>query len=148
MDAIDLLKRDHRDIEELFSEFFEVEPNITQEDLFEQIRTRLNTHTEMEERFFYPAMQPFAAEKVERSLKEHGRMKEILAELLDADLNEESFEKRFTELMVDVRHHVEEEESPQGILELGRTHLSEDQLNEIASGMRTLKKDGQQDLAA
>jgi hemerythrin superfamily protein len=148
MDAIDLIKHDHREIDELFARFLEVESGMTQDDVFQQIQTRLNTHTEMEERFFYPVMRQFAADKVEESLKEHSQIKEILGRLVDTDLDEESCEKCFTELRHDVRQHVEEEESPQGILELARTHLSEGQLMEMAAAMETLMQRGHEDLAA
>src|SRR4051812_43853344 len=127
MDAVELIKGDHRHIEKLFAKFYETEMEGTQEDLYQQIQTGLNAHAEMEERVLYPAVRQFAEEEVEEALQEHAQVKQTLMDLLDADLNEENFEMRFNQLVEDVRHHVEEEESPNGILELARQNLDEKQ---------------------
>ena len=147
MDAIELIKQDHRRIEELFNEFLEAESG-PQENLYQQIQTGLNAHSEMEERVLYPAVKQFAANEVEEALEEHTEVKELLAELLDADFSSEDFESSFNELMNDVIHHVEEEESPTGILEVARQHFDQRRLTEMANEMSNIKRDVQKDLAA
>jgi len=148
MDAVELIKQDHRRIEDLFATFLEAEGEMTQEDLYQQIQTGLNAHAEMEERVLYPAVKQFAEEQVAESLREHAEVKEMLAKLLDADLNEEEFETQFTKLMEDVRHHVEEEESPKGILEIARQNLDEDALSKMAKDLRSIQRGVEKDLAA
>src|SRR5215467_10961695 len=105
MDAIELIKEDHQRIEELFHDFFETESETAQEDIFQLIETGLTAHSEMEEQVFYPAMEEFAPDKVEEAVREHAEVKELLADLLGADLNEETFESMFQKLMDDVRKH-------------------------------------------
>jgi len=148
MDVIDFIKQDHRRIEDLFNKFLASDVETQQEDLYQEIQTGLNAHSEMEERVLYPALKQIAPEQVEEALKEHGEVKEILAELLDADLNGEEFEARFNELMNDVIHHVEEEEAPQGILAIARREFDQNKLMQMAREMQNIKRDVQEDLAA
>ena len=124
MDAIELIKQDHRRIEELFEQFLQAESDMTQEELLQGIQTGLSAHSEMKERVLYSELKSIAADQVQKALEEHSEVKEILAELIDADLDEDSFEKRFRELREDVQTHVEEEEASGGILELAREHLA------------------------
>ncbi len=148
MDAVEFIKQDHRRIEELFGKFLETEEDMTQEDLFQEIQAALNAHAEMEERVFYPAVKPFAKEQVEEAMAEHAEVKKLLAELLGTDLNEEEFEKQFTELMHDVQEHVEEEESPTGMLALARERLDEATLIRMADEIQGIQSDIEDDLAA
>ena len=148
MDAIEFIKQDHRRIEELFAKFLQTEPEGTEEDLYQQIQTALNAHAEMEERAFYPAVKPFAKEQVEEALKEHAQVKEVLARLLDADVDEEEFEEEFSQLMEDVRHHVEQEEAPGGLLEIARLQLNPSTLQSMGSEIQRIKGNVEEDLAA
>jgi hypothetical protein len=148
MDAIELIKQDHRRIEELFEQFLQAEADMTQEELFQQIQTGLSAHSEMEERVLYPELRSIAADQVEKALQEHAELKKILAELPDADLDEDSFEKRFRELRHDVQTHVEEEEAPGGILERAREHFSASKLSQMGSRMQDVQRREREDLAA
>ena len=148
MDAIELLKEDHRRIEQLFTQFLENDSETMQEDLFQQIETELLAHSEAEEQAFYPALRPYAADKVDKALKEHGRVKELLADLLDADVNEEEFETKFIELSEDVQHHVAEEEGPGGVMEIARQKLGQTELSEMAGRIQAIKRDVEDELAA
>jgi hemerythrin superfamily protein len=148
MDAIELLKQDHRRVEQLFSDFLENESETTQEDLFQQIETELLAHGEAEEQVFYPALREHAADKVEEALKEHGRVKQLLADLLDEDVNEEDFESKFTQLMEDVQHHVSEEEGPGGVMEIARELLGQEELSDMAAQIEAIKRDVEDELAA
>ena len=149
MDAIELIKQDHRRIAELFEQFLQAESDMTQEELLQGIQTGLSAHSEMEERVLYSEVKSIAADQVQKALEEHSEVKEILAELLDADLDEDSFEKRFRELMEDVQTHVEEEEASGGILELAREHFSDSQLSLMGSHMQDIQGgEREEDLAA
>src|SRR6516164_3891227 len=106
MNAIDFIKQDHLRIDELFQKFLAAESETAEEDLLQEIETGLSAHSDMEEQVFYPALKNIAADKVEEALKEHAEVKEMLADLLDADLSEENFESKFQTLVDDVRNHV------------------------------------------
>jgi len=148
MDAIELIKEDHQRIEELFHDFFETESETAQEDIFQLIETGLMAHSEMEEQVFYPAVEEFAPEKVEEAFREHAGVKELLADLLDADLNEETFESMFQKLMDDVRKHVKEEEAKGGILEIAQGSLNRERLSKMANEMLNVQRRIKEDLAA
>ena len=148
MDAIEMIKQDHRRIEELFDKFFETESETTQENLFQQIESGLTAHSDMEEQVLYERVKTFAKDEVEKALKEHMQVKELLGDLLDMDINEEGFESRFNLLQEDVLNHVQEEEGSGGLLEIVRQHFDENELNEMAAQMREIQKSTEEDLAA
>ena len=148
MDAIELIKQDHREVDELFTQFLSAESDLTLEELFQQIETALTAHTEMEEKVLYPAVKKFAPEKVQEALHEHSQVKELLTDLLSIDIDDEEFESRFNRLVEDVRHHVEEEESPEGILEVARQHLNHQELARLGAELQRIKEETEEDLAA
>jgi len=148
MNAIEFIKQDHARIEELFQNFLRSESETTKEDLFQEVETGLSTHSEMEEQAFYPALKDIASDKVDEALKEHAEVKQLLVELLDADLSDEKFESSFQKLVEDVRNHVKEEEAPGGILELAAESLDDEQLSEIMNEMLHVQGRNKEDLAA
>jgi len=148
MDAIELIRQDHRRIEELFEQFLQAESDMTQEELLQGIQTGWSTHSEMEERVLYPELKSIAADQVEKALQEHSEVKKVLAGLQDVDLDEDSFEKQFRGLRQEVRTHVEEEEAPGGILELAREYFSAGKLSQMGSRMQEIQGREGQDLAA
>ena len=148
MNAIEFIKQDRLRIEELFQNFLRTESETTRENLFQEIETGLSAHSEMEEKAFYPAMKDIAPDKVDEALKEHAEVKQLLADLLDADLSDENFESSFQKLVDDVRHHVKEEEAPGGILELAAASLDDEQLSEIMNEMLHIQGRTKEDLAA
>src|SRR3954469_10625999 len=121
MDAIDLLKEDHRKVEQLFAAFLQVEDSEQQrEDIFQQIQIELAAHADAEEKAFYPLLQAEIPEEVDEALQEHSAVKDMLAEILSMDFEDEGFDSKFTNLMKSVQHHVDEEEGPGGIMEVAR----------------------------
>jgi hemerythrin superfamily protein len=54
MDALELLKTDHKMVKELFKKAEGNKNEKQQKQLFEQIKTELETHTHIEETVFYP----------------------------------------------------------------------------------------------
>jgi hemerythrin superfamily protein len=148
MHAIEFIKQDHRRIEELFQNFLSAESDTTLENLFHEIEAGLNAHAEMEEQVFYPALKDIAPDKIDQAVKEHAEVKQLLADMLDDDLSDEDFDSRFHQLVDDVRHHVEEEEAPGGILEVAADSLSEEQLSEIMNEMLRVQRSTKEDMAA
>jgi hemerythrin superfamily protein len=147
MDAVELIEQDHRRIERMLDRFLETESEMTQEDLCQEIQTGLTIHAEIEERVLYPAVRHFARKQVNEAVKKDAEVRKILMDVLDADLNEQTLEERFTQLMEDVRNHIKEQEAPGGILELARRHLDADTLVEMAVKMSRIQR-GLENLAA
>lgn len=133
MDAITLLKDDHKTVEKLFKRFEKAGDGAYKEKrtVAEKIREELSRHAAVEEQLFYPVVRA-TVDDVEdvtlESLEEHHIVKWVLSELDDMDPKDERFTAKMTVLIENVRHHVEEEEDelfPKVRDQLGRKDLRE-----------------------
>ncbi len=111
MDAFNLLKADHRKVEELFEEL-ESASGQAKMRVFEQIKTELELHTHIEETIFYPALEkPKQTHDLTlEAYEEHDVVKKLLQELSRARTPNEEWEAKAKVLQENVEHHVEEEE--------------------------------------
>jgi hemerythrin superfamily protein len=149
MDAIDLLKDDHRKVENLFAAFLQAEESEDQrEQIFQEIQFELSAHAEAEEKAFYPAVQAEIPAEVDEALQEHSSVKGMLAELLAMDFEDEDFDSSFLNLMKAVQHHVEEEEGPGGIMDIARQSLESERLRTMADDIQAIKRKVQDEMAA
>ena len=86
MDAVELLKSQHREVEKLFKEIEKAEEPEDKEALFEDLADKLAIHARIEEQFFYPAVHEKKTEDmVLEAFVEHTSIKRLLADLLEAD---------------------------------------------------------------
>jgi hypothetical protein len=133
MDAITLLKDDHRRVEKLFKRFEDAGDRavVEKRNVVDSIIEELSVHAAIEEQLFYPvtrATVPAVEDVALESLEEHHVVKWVLWELESLDPADERFEPKVTVLIENVRHHVEEEEKeyfPAVRDELGRKALGE-----------------------
>jgi hemerythrin superfamily protein len=110
MDAIDLLKKQHRLVEKLFSTFEATEDDEGKQKIFEEIADNLAVHTAIEERIFYPAVRAQKTEEqLEEAFDEHLDAKKIILDALD-DPDAPGFDGKVAALKGAIEHHVEEEE--------------------------------------
>jgi hemerythrin-like domain-containing protein len=111
--AIEMLKQDHRKVEELFKQFEETEDDSVKEQICELTIQELETHAAVEEEIFYPAAQPHVdeAELIDEAREEHHVVKLLLGELKKMSAGDERFDAKYKVLSESVKHHVEEEES-------------------------------------
>ena len=114
-DALDLLVRQHRQVEELFQQFGELSsrPSQRKTDLVRDIITHLVRHAEIEEQMFYPAVKedvPGVADDVDEDLEEHHAVELLLWELDHLGPEAERYDAKVEVLIEQVRHHVTEEE--------------------------------------
>jgi hemerythrin superfamily protein len=111
MSAIDKLKSDHREVEKLFEAFEKARTAAKKRDLFEQIADKLAVHATIEERHFYPAVKAKETEDLLlEAAEEHLSVKRLIADLLQLDAKDETFEAKVKVLQEQVDHHVKEEE--------------------------------------
>ncbi len=115
MDAIKVLKDDHKTVEGLFKKFESAgdRAHKTKRKLVDQIISDLSVHAAIEEQVFYPGVRASvskAEDLVLESLEEHHIVKWTLSELENMDPQDERFDAKVTVLMESVRHHVKEEE--------------------------------------
>lgn len=142
MDAITLLKNDHKTVERLFSRFEKAGDRayVEKRRIVDQIIEELSVHAAIEEQLFYPvtrATVPEVDDIALESLEEHHIVKWTLSELVNLDPSDERFDPKVTVLIESVRHHVEEEEGdyfPKVRDELGRNAL-----NDLGDAMVTAK---------
>ena len=133
MDAITLLKDDHKTVENLFKRFEKAGDRafVEKRELVDRIIEELSKHAAIEEQLFYPVTRATGPETngiALESLEEHHIVKWVLSELDDMDPENERFDAKVTVLMENVRHHVKEEEGtyfPMVRDELGRNSLGE-----------------------
>jgi hemerythrin-like domain-containing protein len=114
-DAIAMLKADHQRVRDLFQEYEAASDPRTKREIAEEACVELETHAQLEVQVFYPAFEDEADEEgeelVEEALQEHQAVKELIAELREMGPDHQAFDAKFKELIQNVEHHVEEEES-------------------------------------
>lgn len=110
MDAVDVLKKQHRLVERLFKQFEATDDDAQKKAIFDEIADNLAVHTAIEERIFYPAVRARQTEEqLEEAFDEHLDAKKILLEAMD-DPDAPGFDGKVAALKGAVLHHVEEEE--------------------------------------
>ena len=124
MNAIALLKSQHRKVEALFSKIEGAKDSRTKQKLFGELADNLAGHATIEEHHFYPAVRAKRTEDILlESLEEHLGIKRVLADLLKLDAKDETYDAELTVLKEQVEHHVGEEEKgsvPEGQEAAGR----------------------------
>jgi hemerythrin superfamily protein len=143
MDAVTLLRNDHKAVEGLFKKFEKAGPNAnkTKQDLVEKIVQELSIHAAIEEQVLYPAAReaaPDATDEVLEALEEHHIVKWVLSELDGMDPTDERFTAKVTVLIENVRHHVEEEEDE--LFPQLRAAMKRKELEELAQALEQAKK--------
>ena len=143
MDAITLLKDDHKTVEKLFKRFEKAGDGAYKEkaNVAEKIREELSRHAAIEEQLFYPVIRA-TVDDVEdvtlESLEEHHIVKWVLSELDDMDPKDERFTAKMTVLIENVRHHVEEEEDE--LFPKVREGLGRKDLASLGDAMETARR--------
>ena len=111
MDAVALLKADHRKVEELFEQFENAKGDGRKKKLAEQICMELVVHTKIEEDIFYPACEGKVEEDLlKEAYVEHDGAKVLIAEIEAGGPDDEFYDAKVKVLSEMIEHHVEEEE--------------------------------------
>jgi len=112
MDALELLKTDHKKVKQLFEKAEGNKNDKLQKQIFEQIKAELETHAHIEETVFYPAIakNEDLKDMVLESLEKHKQVKTLLREMENLVADSEKFEPKLKVLMENIEHHAVEEE--------------------------------------
>jgi hemerythrin-like domain-containing protein len=140
-DAIAMLKADHQRVRDLFSQYEATSNQATKRTLAEQVFLELETHAQLEENIFYPAVNDGTDEGpdlVKDSVQDHETVHQLIQELQGMAHDTDEFDAKFQELIQNVEHHVAEEES--AMFPLAEQELSED-LDEMREEMQEMKAD-------
>jgi hemerythrin superfamily protein len=148
VDAIVLLKEDHKVVEALFKRFEKAGDRayVEKKTIVDEVIKALTQHAYIEETIFYPIARdavPATEDHVLESVEEHHVVVWMLSELASTDPRDERFDAKMAVLMENVRHHVREEEDewfPQVRGAIGRK-----QLKEIGDRMQAAKSDAPSD---
>jgi len=139
MDAFNLLKADHRKVEELFEQLESARGQAKMR-VFEEIKAELELHTHIEETVFYPALEkPKQTHDLTlEAYEEHDVVKKLLQELSRAKTANEEWEAKAKVLQENVEHHVEEEEGE--LFPKAEAALSEEQIETLGERMEAEKE--------
>jgi len=114
MDAIALLKDDHRKVRALLDD---LEPTTeraikTREELFARLKDELTVHEIIEEEIFYPTLKqhPKAKEIVLEGYEEHEVVNHVMGELEGLPVDDETWGAKAVVMKENIEHHIEEEE--------------------------------------
>jgi hemerythrin superfamily protein len=113
MDALQMLREDHRKMRELFRQFEDAQGTAMKRSIADTALVELNIHSVLEEEIFYPAMrrQGNASEMVRRAEEEHKTVEKLMDELMKMDASDLTFEAKFHVLYENVKTHMDEEEA-------------------------------------
>jgi hemerythrin superfamily protein len=138
-DAIELLKADHREVEDLFRQFEEAQAGSDKVALASVICHALGVHAEIEEQIFYPesrrVLDKESQDLVDEAVVEHASLKDLMANLADMHAGDELFDARVKVLKEYVQHHVKEEEN-EFFPKVAKTSLD---LREVGARLQALK---------
>ena len=144
MDAIKLLKADHKLVKELLAQLEETSERATKKraTLLREIQINLKAHTTIEEEIFYPAFKA-AGRKDEakmyfEALEEHRAAEDlVLPDLLNTDPGSVEFSGRAKVLKELIEHHADEEEKD--MFKDAKELLSKEELAELGAQMEARK---------
>ena len=114
--AIELIKSDHRKVEQLYQRYQGANGHPQPQDaIIKEICQELTIHAQLEEEIFYPAVErrlgKEGASLVKEARKEHSEMKHAIRQLQASEVAGPESEQVFQEMMQGVQHHVKEEET-------------------------------------
>ena len=141
MDAITMLREDHREVEKLFREVERVRDAARAQELGSKIIEELSRHAAVEEQVFYPLVQralPSTEDALLKSLEAHHAAKSILAEIDRLAAGHDRYVPKLLVLADAVRAHVAEEE--QDLFPKVRDALTRKQLADIGEVMAQAKR--------
>jgi hemerythrin superfamily protein len=145
MDAITLLKADHRAVEGLLKqvESLSKTAHAQRRALFQQIDKELTVHSKIEETIFYPAFKQKAKSKddddatqeVLEAYEEHGNVKSMLEKL---EATDETYNAKLQVLSELIKHHVHEEEHE--LFKEAQNLMNESELEQLGIKMAQAKE--------
>jgi hemerythrin superfamily protein len=141
LDAIDLLKHDHRIVEQLFLDYEIAKSGEQRRGVVEILIRELSKHAALEELTVYPFAQrylPDGTVDVDEHLAEHMAVKKTLATLDRLPEGAPEEQSLVAELRREIDHHVAEEES--GFMPALRNAVDQQALDELGDKLGKAKR--------
>jgi hemerythrin superfamily protein len=144
MNAITLLKQDHATIKKLFKRYKALQregDSGEKQELSRQIIQELSIHAAIEEQVFYPSVKARDtrwSERIDEALEEHRVAKWELAALEKMAPDDARFDARFSVLVQNVLHHIQEEET--GLFSQMQRAFAQEELDAMADALMLAKR--------
>jgi hemerythrin-like domain-containing protein len=143
MDAMSLLKEDHRKVKKMLAELESTtERGVkTREELFTKVKQELVVHEAIEEEIFYPALKehPKTKEIALEGYEEHHVVDTVMAEIEGVAYDDEKWGAKFTVLKENLEHHIEEEEGE--MFKQARQVFDQNELTQLGESMKARRED-------
>jgi hypothetical protein len=111
LDAIALLKRDHREVEALFERFEKASGDGAKEKLARRICTELKVHAAIEEEILYPALRgKIDDDDLDEAYVEHDGAKVLINDIEAGSPDDHFYDAKVKVLKEEIEHHIKEEE--------------------------------------
>ncbi|HEY0150061.1 MAG TPA: hemerythrin domain-containing protein [Allosphingosinicella sp.] len=111
LNAIQLLARDHREVEELFEKFENASGDGKKETIARSICTELKVHTMIEEEIFYPALRgKIDDDDIDEAIVEHDGAKVLINDIEAGSPDDQFYDAKVKVLKEEIEHHIKEEE--------------------------------------
>ena len=135
IDALELLKEQHDEVEELISKIEDSDDTNEKEELFRELADKIAAHSTIEEKIFYPSVMADQTEDMLiESTEEHLVVKRVLADMLEMKADDEHFDAKLKVLKENIRHHARDEEEEK-LFPIVRRQLGADQLAGLGNEM-------------
>lgn len=143
-DAIQLIKKDHAEVNDLFRRYRGLGPRAfkRKQTTVNRIVHEISVHGEVEELVLYPAARRVlddGSKLVKEAISEHKRLKTALAKLDRMDSDDDRYDDMVQTAFEDFRHHVREEEAASGMLAQMRRALDPDQRARLGRLLQSAK---------
>lgn len=148
LDAVALLKADHRKVEDLFAQFEAAKGDGKKKVLAEKICMELTVHTKLEEDIFYPACEGKVEEDLlKEAYVEHDGAKVLIAEIEAGGPDDAFYDAKVKVLSEMIEHHVKEEEMrSEGMFSQAREAGLD--MDKLADDMRARKRTAMEEFQA
>lgn len=142
MDAMNLLKRQHKEMNDLFDAFEKFDKHNddkAKQSTFEQIADYLAIHTTIEESYFYPAARAQGTkEELAEAYDEHSEVKRLLLHAMKST-DHPGFSGLVAAIRGGLQHHIHEEENQ--LFPKVKKLLDKAQLDDIGAKMDKLAQE-------
>jgi hemerythrin superfamily protein len=110
--AIELLKKDHREVKGWFEEYEETTTDDEKAELSSKICLALKVHAQIEEEIFYPQAREAVAndDLLNEALVEHAGAKQLIGQIESMTVGDQLYDAKVKVLGEQINHHVEDEE--------------------------------------
>ncbi|MGH2773018.1 MAG: hemerythrin domain-containing protein [Actinomycetota bacterium] len=142
MNALDLLEKDHREVEKMLEELDKttVRGIKTRQEGLAKLKAELTVHETIEEEILYPALKenPKSKEVALEGFEEHHVVDMVMAEIEATPVDDETWGAKFSVMKENITHHIEEEEGE--MFKKARQIFSKVELEEMGSVMEERKE--------